>query len=283
MGTVMGSGENAIAGGLLAQVGTFGFLDWMKYGLPIVLVLLPLTWFMLLRALPISNVVIDTEPILHEIERLGGLRGPEREIVIVLALSVGLWLTGSTLETMLHLPATLLSSAVVAIGAVALLSIEEIVDWNDLKGVNWGVFFVIGAGLTLGDALGKTGASAWVADQVAPSLIGLPFPLILGVLVLAGYTLTQFMNNVTIGAIIIPVLITLGQAAGIEPTRLVIPAIMSVALAFVLPSGSARMTLVAVTGAVGRKEMVRSGLIAGLPALLFLYVFFYVLSNAGLI
>ena len=85
----------------------------------------------------------------------------------------GLWLTGSTLESVLHLPATLLSSAVVAIGAVALLSIEEIVDWNDLKGVNWGVFFVIGAGLTLGDALGKTGASAWVADQIAPSLIGL--------------------------------------------------------------------------------------------------------------
>ena len=63
MGTVMGSGENAIAGGLLAQVSTFGFLDWMKYGLPIVIVLLPLTWFLLLRALPISDVVIDTEPV----------------------------------------------------------------------------------------------------------------------------------------------------------------------------------------------------------------------------
>ena len=120
------------------------------------------------------------EPIAQELERLGGLKGPEREIILVLSISVGLWLTGSMLETTLNLPTTLLSSAVVAIGAVALLSIEEIVDWNDLRGVNWGVFFVIGAGLTLGDALAKTGASEWFAAQLAPTLGGLPFPAILG-------------------------------------------------------------------------------------------------------
>ena len=119
--------------------------------------LIPLSWFLLTRALPIGNVVIDTEPIAEELERLGGLKGPEREIIVVLAVSVGLWMTGSMLETTLNLPKTLLSSAVVAIGAVALLSIEEIVDWNDLRGVNWGVFFVIGAGLTLGDALDEDG------------------------------------------------------------------------------------------------------------------------------
>src|SRR5690606_6335334 len=47
--TIMGSGENAIASGLLAQAQEFGFLDWMQYGLPIVLLLLPLSWFILPR------------------------------------------------------------------------------------------------------------------------------------------------------------------------------------------------------------------------------------------
>ena len=43
-------------------------------------------------------------------------------IVAVLAISVTLWITGASLESLLQLPATLLSSAVIAIGAVALLS-----------------------------------------------------------------------------------------------------------------------------------------------------------------
>ena len=282
IGTVMGSGENAIASALLGQIGDFAFLDWMKFGVPLVLMLLPLSWFLLQRALPVSNIVINTEPAVRELERLGSLKGPEREIIGVMAVSVGLWVTGAMLEGALSLPATLLSSAVVAIGAVALLSIEEIVDWNDLKGVNWGVFFVIGAGLTLGDALDKTGASAWFAQLLAPALSGLPYAVVLGLLVLAGFALTQFMNNVTLGAILAPVLITLGQAMGVNPAILVAPTIVAVALAYMLPSASARMTLVAVTGAVERSIMLRAGLIVGIPSALLVYVFFLVLSSVGL-
>ncbi len=279
--TIMGSGENAIASGLLDEIMDFGFLNWMKYGLPIVLLLLPLSWSILLGVLPAPSVRIDTGPAATELARLGGLKGPERKILAVLLVSVVLWVSGPSLESMLHLPRTLLSSAVVAIGAVALLSIDEVIDWNDLKGVNWGVFFVIGAGLTLGDALDKTGASAWFATQLAPALEGLPYGVILVVLVMLGFSLTQFINNVTLGAILAPVLITLAQASGISPPRLLLPTIFSLALAYMLPSASARMTLVAVTGAVEPKEMIRAGLAVGLPSALVVIAFFYGLSVVG--
>lgn len=283
MGTVMGSGENAIASGLLDQIEEFTFVDWLRFGGPLVVILLPLSWFLLLRALPIGTVFIDTEPASKEIERLGSLKGPEREILGVLGLSVALWIAGATIESLLNLPDTLLSSAVVAIGAVALLSIEEVVDWNDLKGVNWGVFFVIGAGLTLGDALDKSGANAWLANMLAPILQGLPYEVLLVIMVLLGFSITQFMNNVTLGAILAPVLITVGEATGIAPARMVIPTIMSVALAFVLPSASARMTLVAVTGAVERKNMVWAGLVVGLPCAFVVIIFFYLMTQLRLI
>lgn len=283
MGTVMGSGENAIASGLLGQISDFGFIDWLRYGGPIVLMLVPLSWFLLLRALPIGEVTIDTFPATRELVRLGVLKGPEREILGVLAISVTLWIAGSSIENFLNLPATLLSSAVVAIGAVALLSIEEVVDWNDLKGVNWGVFFVIGAGLTLGDALDKSGASVWLASILAPMLQGLPYEVILVALVLVGFIITQFMNNVTLGAILAPVLITLGQASGIAPERMVIPTIMAVGLACMLPGASARMTLAAVTGAVERKNMMWAGLVVGVPAIIVIMLFFYAMSYFGLI
>lgn len=281
--TIMGSNENAIATGLLAQIGPFGFLDWMKYGLPIAAILMPLSWYLLLWALPIDDVTIDTVPIAREMVRTGGLSGAEREIITVLSVSVVLWMIGDTLELWLGLPSTILNSAVVALGAVALLSIEEVIDWNDLKGVNWGVFFVIGAGLTLGDALNKTGAGVWFATILAPLLDGLPYFSILVILILVGFLLTQIMNNVTLGAILAPILITLGEASGIAPERLVIPTIFAVALSYALPVASARMTLVAVTGAVERKDMIRVGLVVGAPSALLILVFFYLISTLGLI
>jgi solute carrier family 13 (sodium-dependent dicarboxylate transporter), member 2/3/5 len=281
--TIMGSNENAIAVGLLDQAGGFGFVDWMKYGLPVALLLLPLSWWLLLRVMPVKNARIDLEPVRTELIRAGGLNNKEREVLAILLISVLLWLSGEKLEGLLGLPDGLLNHAVVALAAVALLSIEELIDWNDLKGVNWGVFFVIGAGLTLGDALNKTGAGLWFANLLAPALSGLPYVAILASLVIGGFVLTQFMNNVTLGAILAPILVELAEAIHLPPARLVIPMILAVALSYMLPVASARMTLVAVTGAVKQREMVNAGLIVGIPSAVVLIIFFAVLSSFGLI
>ena len=74
--TIMGSGENAIASGLLAQVTDFGFLDWMTYGLPIVVVLIPMSWFLLMQAVRVPDLQIDTEPARNEMRGNGRLTWP---------------------------------------------------------------------------------------------------------------------------------------------------------------------------------------------------------------
>lgn len=278
--TIMGSGENAIASGLLNDIQPFGFISWMQYGLPVVIVLVPFSWLLLKLTFRLPKIEIDTLPALREIRRLGTLSSAERKIILTLFTAVMLWISGKWLEEMLILPPSLLSSAVVAIGAVALLSVEEVIDWNDLRGVNWGVFFVIGAGLTLGDALHKTGADAWFAGLLAPQLEGLPYVLILTILVSIAFVLTQFMNNVTLGAILAPILITLGEASGIVPARLLLPTVFALALAYMLPAASARMTLVSVTGTVKRTDMIRAGLIVGIPSAMLIWAFFYMLSRA---
>jgi di/tricarboxylate transporter len=50
-----------------------------------------------------------------------------------------------------------------------------------------------------------------------------------------------------------------------------------------LPSASARMTLVSVSGAVTRKEMLQIGLLIGLPSVLLIVVVFLLLSVFGLV
>ena len=129
----------------------------------------------------------------------------------------------------------------------------------------------------------KTGASAWFAQILAPALTGLPFVFVLLAVVMVGFAMTQFMNNVALGAILSPVLISIAQASGILPQRLVIPAVLAMGIAYMLPSASARMTLVAVSGAVQRKEMLTTGFLIGLPSVLVIVLMFYVLSVTGLI
>ena len=283
LATIVGSGENAIAAGVLNQVHPFGFMDWMKYGLPVALFLLPASWWLLLRTGDAPHTQLDTVAVLREIRRSGGLTPTEREIVVVLLICIALWVTGEQIETWLGLPNTILSSVVVSIGAVAYLSFTGVIDWNDVKGVNWGVFLVIGAGFTLGDALNKTGANAWIASQAQPLLGDLPYAAVLLIVVLICFAITQFINDVTLGAIFSPILVALAQALGISPAQLVVPAILAVGLAYMFPSASARMTLVAVTGAVDRNTMRRTGLLVGLPSALFVVIFFLLLGAVGLI
>jgi sodium-dependent dicarboxylate transporter 2/3/5 len=281
LATIVGAGENAIAAGVINQVQPFGFIEWMKYGLPVALLLLPLSWWLLRIANPAPDVRLDTTTVEAEIARSGPLSGAEREILVVMALAVFLWVTGEQVERMLGLPPTMLSSVVVAIGAVAYLSFEEIVDWNDMKGVNWGVFLVIGAGFALGSALDATGANAWIAQLAQPVLQPLPFAVTLLAVIVIGFALTQVINDVTLGAIFSPILVALAQAIGIPPARLVVPTIIAVGLAYMLPSASARMALVAVTGAVERKQMLRTGLVVGLPSVIVVYLFFLLMTWVG--
>ena len=281
--TIVGSGENAIASGFLNQVKPFGFWDWMKYGLPVVIILLPLSWLLICWLMRLPQVQIDTKPAHSEMERNGQFSSAEREILLVLGACVVLWLSGGIIEDWLGLPDTLLSSVVVAIGAVALLSIDEVIDWNDVRGVNWGVFLVIGSGFTLGDALDKTGANAWFAAILGPTLNALPFSLVLLVLLVIGFVITQLINDVTLGAIFSPILVSMAMATDIPPERLVVPTIIAIGLAYMFPSASARMTLVAVTGAVERREMLRIGFLVGVPSLVVVYGFFYLLTLFNLI
>jgi len=283
MSTVVGSGENAIAAGYLATTGSFSFLDWMVYAVPLVAVLLVLTWWLLLRLMKLPPLRLDLRMAKRELVRIGAITPTERRILMVLGWCVVLWVGGSAIENWLGLPDTLLSSTVVSIGAVAYLSFSDTIDWNDLKGVNWGVFLVIGAGFTLGDALAKSGANTWFASVLAPMLTVLPTGVVVFAVVALSFVITQFINNVALGAILTPVLMGVAAASGVPAERLVLPAIITLGLAFTLPGGSARMTLVAVSGAVERKQMLRVGLLIALPSALLVALFFTALSMVGLI
>lgn len=284
MVTVMGSASNAVASGFLAGIRPWSFLDWMKYGLPAFLLIMPLTWFVLLKIARPEMDRLDVEPVREEAAKLGPISSQERTILGTMTAAAFFWVSGGFLEPALGLPPTLLSAAVVAVVAVAFLAIQNIINWEDVKGVSWGIFLIIGAGLSLGEALSRTGATDWFANLIEPIVSGPPLLVSMLILVYLSALLTNILNNTTIAAVFVPILISLARSdPNLNAVQLVLPVTLATTFGYSLPSASGRMALIAATGIVDRGKMMRYGLIMTVLSSAVLALFFFGLITVGLL
>jgi len=284
MVTITGSASNAVASSFLSEIQPWSFLDWIKYGLPPFVLIFPLTWWTLRRIVPVSIQRIDISLARAELDNLGPARSTEWEVIVVLNVTALLWAAGSYVEPYLLLPPTALSPAIVAMMAVSYLSLRGIIVWDDVKGVSWGMLFIIGAGLALGDSLKRTGATAWLTDLVSPVITGMPLIVTLTFLVFVSALLTNVINNSTMAAIFVPILISLARSgSSFTVVQLVLPLTLATTFGYALPSASGRMALISETGIVERGDMVKYGLILTMLSSVVLVLVFYVLIMLGLI
>lgn len=284
MATITGSGSNAVAAEFLNQVQSFRFVDWLVYGLPAMLLIFPVTWWLLLRILPVEVQRLDVAPAREDLRKQGPISATERQLVGTLGVTIVFWVFGSGIEGLLGLPPTSLSATVVAILAVGYLSVRQIIDWNDVKGVSWGIFFIIGAGLSLGEALSRTGVTDWLATLITPVVSGPPLLVTLLVLVYLSALLTNILNNTTIAAVFVPILIAIAKVdPSLNPVQLVLPVTLATTFGYSLPSASGRMALVAGTGIVKSRDMMRYGLVMTGVSAAILGLYFWVLSLLNLI
>jgi sodium-dependent dicarboxylate transporter 2/3/5 len=282
MATVMGAASNAVTAGFLADIRPWRFMNWMVYGLPAVVLLLPATWWLLLRMVKVSITRLDVEPARQALHKQGRMNSTEWELLATIGAAIALWVSGEFLEGYFALPATLLSAALVGVGAVAYLGLRGILQWDDMKGVSWGIFLTIGAGLSLGDALIRTGVTDWFATLASPIVTGLPLFLSMMILVFMSAMLTNVINNTTIAALFVPVLISIARATPeFNAVQLVLPVALATTFGYSLPSASGRMALIAASGIVTRGEMLRYGLLMTGASSLALGLYFYVLVLVG--
>jgi sodium-dependent dicarboxylate transporter 2/3/5 len=282
MVTITGSASNAVASGFLAKTMEWTFLDWIKYGFPAFVVVFPVTWWALRNLVKVSLDRMNISHAKKELESLGPLRLIDWEIIIVMNVTVVLWIVGAYIEPVLGVPATVLSPSVVSMMAVAYLAIRGIIVWEDVQGVGWGMIFIIGAGLALGEAMTRTGATAWLTIPITPLLTGVPFLISLLIVVFSGALLTNMINNATVVAVFTPILMSIAEREpSIEVLQLVIPLTLATTFGYSLPSASGRMALISATGIVERRDMIFYGLVVTIISSLALTALFYAITLWG--
>ena len=174
---------------------SIGYGQWMLYGMPFVLIMMPITWFVLNRTF--RPQLTDLRPAMAalktDIEHMGGWNRKQVTAVVIFVVMFLGWVTEKTL--ILDLTGIRLGIGVIAVaGAVAYL-LTGIVNWRDYhEKVDWGVVWLYAGAIVFGRALDQTGAAYWIARSIVEGLasVGIASG---AALLAAGSAVTVIMTN----------------------------------------------------------------------------------------
>lgn len=284
MVTVTGSASNAVASSFLSEIRVWTFIDWMRYGLPAFLLIFPITWWVLTKLINVTTRVMDISIAKRELEDMGNLASKELEIIGVMIITASLWAFGPRFEDIIGLTEGFLSPPVVGVVAVTYMSLRAIIDWDDVKDVSWGMFFTLGAGLALGEALTRTGATEWLTSLISPIIFQAPMLASLLMLIFASALATNVVNNTTIAAIFVPIFINMSKVnPEFNAIQLVLPLTLATTFGYSLPSASGRMALLSSMKIIESRDMMRYGTIFTVISSVILALFFFVITEIKLL
>lgn len=255
MGTLVGSPPNAIAA---SQLG-IGFAEWLMYGLPMVVILLPMALVVLyfnFRPKFSGCFEYHAEEIPMNRKRLMTL-----SIFIIIALC---WVFGkqvnSFISPLLGLSKNIgnFDSMIAMIAALALCA-SRVTTWNELQeGTEWGVLFLFGGGLTLSYVLSHTGASKIMAEGIVSLIEGKHYYIICLIIAAFIVCLTEFTSNTASAALLVPIFISIAESLNIDPRAFALIIGFGASCAFMMPVGTPPNAIAFSTGIVKQSDMLRS-------------------------
>ena len=270
IGTLVGSPPNAIAA---AQAG-IGFAEWMRFGIPLVVVLLPLMaavlWLALRPALG-GSIELPADDSDND-----GWTSGRIATASVFVLAVLGWVFGAPLARVLGVEQDI--DAVVALAAILLLVASRAIDWPEIEAhAQWGVLLLFGGGLALSALMGSSGASRFLADELAQMLQGVPDWLVLLGIVAFVVMLTELVSNTASAALLVPVFAALAPDFDLDPRALSAAIAISASCAFMLPVATPPNALVFGTGHVPAASMMRCGMLLNLVCIVVITLYASVL------
>lgn len=301
VGTLIGTPPNVILAGavksLFPGAPEIGFLQWMKVGVPLVIVFLPLVWYYLVRVsspIRVKSLGIGRDIIGEQLKALGPINKGERYTLIVFTLTALLWifrkdialgsLTVPGWSSLFPAPESIHDSTVAMLMALVLFLIPVdrkkgafVLDWEWARRIPWGVLFLMGGGFALAEGFQATGLAGWVGGRL--QLLGNIPPGVMVILVCLLMTfLTEVTSNTATTSVMMPVLAATALALKINPLLLMIPATISASCAFMLPVATPPNAIVFGSGYLTIPKMARTGLALNFTGILLVTTLIYSLA-----
>jgi solute carrier family 13 (sodium-dependent dicarboxylate transporter), member 2/3/5 len=272
-GTLVGSPTNAIAVGIIEKATGYriDFLTWAIYGIPLVLVSVPLCWLILMKVQRVAATDFDPAAARAGIGEACPWSTAEKRLVPLVAATVAAWIALPFVTP--FLPKDSLTDGTVAVIAALILFVipdgsgRAIINWEEANRAPWGVIMMFGGGLALAAGIGESGLAEWMGVALQPLRAVNPL-IVAAILVGIVIIVTEFASNVATASGAIPVVAGIIAATGIDPILLALPAAFASSWGFMLPSGTGPNAIAWATGHIALPRMLRAGFLldlAGVP------------------
>ncbi len=279
------------------------FMDWIKIGIPFVVVFIPIAWFYLIKFFKVDGGLSGSGDIIDkEYEALGFMTKAEKRVAIVGVLyALGFIFRRNLIIGDLVIPgwsdalgieAYTKDATVAFLAALALFLIptgdistdgrKRLLDWKDAQSIPWGIPMLIGGGLAIAAAFRESGLVVWIGNAL--DLSGIPVFFVILIIVACMVFLTEINSNAATAAVFLPVLAGLSKAGGFHPFLLMVPATIAASCAFMLPSGTGPNASILASGQVTIPQMAKCGFGLNLLAItvIVLLIYFVIVPVFGL-
>ncbi len=287
IGTLIGTPPNVVLAGfvdnLLGIKITFG--NWILIGLPLTVIMLPLTFLVLIKVFPLNEINIKNSKkvVVEDLKKMGKLTVGERNTLIIFLITAFLWIFEKKIKAIFHL--NWVNDAVVGVFAILLFYIipvnlkkwEFTLNWETNKKLPWGTLLLFGGGLSLGTALDKTGAASYLAGSLT-IFKNIPLIIILFLTVLLMVFLTEITSNTASTNMMLPILFSIGITTSTNPLVLMIAGAIGASMAFMLPVATPPNALVFGSGYIKMKDMIKAGIFLNIISIILITSFLYFLS-----
>ncbi|MEO9469850.1 DASS family sodium-coupled anion symporter [Parasphingorhabdus sp.] len=272
LGTLVGSPTNAIAAGLINE--TLGmeldFVSWMKFGMPIVIIGLPVCAAILILVQKVGRHSFDGQDAKAAIGKPGPWSISEKRLVPVVAIVVLGWLFLKQIQPFFPEKAVV-DGTIAIIGGMLLFILPDgtgrrLLNWDEANRAPWGVIMMFGGGLALAAGIIGSGLADWLGQALSP-LQTVPVIVIAIALVALVILVTEFASNVATASGIMPVVASLILATGVDPVLLAVPAAMAASWGFMLPSGTGPNAIAWSTNHIALPRMLKSGFLLDLTGI----------------
>ncbi|MDA9901668.1 SLC13 family permease [Gammaproteobacteria bacterium] len=288
----------------------FAFVTWMTFALPMSLVFLVLSWFVLtyvIFPLPLVTPFSGKDFIHQELKKLGPISLEEKRVRLVFFAAAVLWMTrkerlfGADFDVFgwshyLDLclawfgsePISyMIDDGTVSIAMALMLFMipasnqigGKLLDWEDAKKIPWGILLLFGGGLAIAKGFSTSGLGTYVAEQLQV-LLGDSSPLSIVISTVTFITLlTEVASNTGTISLAVPIMASLAQAIEVHPLLLLIPTTLAASCAFMLPVSTPPNAIVYGSGRVPILKMVTAGIFLDVLSVIILTVFVYTLGH----
>jgi sodium-dependent dicarboxylate transporter 2/3/5 len=295
LATPVGTPPNLIGLGFIrSQLGIeISFFRWTLIGVPVAVVLFTFLYCYLAAVGPagVRELPAGREVIRQERERLGPWTRGQRSVAFAFGLTIALWVVpglvavvgGESNELYQLLSRRLPEGVAALIGAGVLFVLPgekgAAITWAEAADIDWGVVLLYGGGFALGVLSFQTG----LAEAMGRGLTGLlpvegSFGLLVASVVFAAL-LSETTSNTASANMVVPVVIAIARASGIDPLEPALGATLASSLGFMLPVSTPCNAIVYGSGHIPLGRMIRWGLALDLAGVVVIVALVRTLSH----